>query len=103
MENKQEILKRYAEIKAEISALETLIDEMKPDIVQIVEAANPEDHEVVTDFGTFTVVQKRKYTYTPDVIKKEEEVKQLKKEQEAKGEAEYTILPYLMFKAGTIE
>lgn len=99
----EEVLKKYAETKLLISGLEDKLEELKPQVIAIVDKLNPEDHEVATDFGRFSNVQKRKYEYTEVVTSKTEELKQLKKEEEAKGIASYVIEPYLKFSNITVE
>lgn len=99
----EEVLRKYAETKLLISGLEDKLEELKPQVIAIVDRLNPEDHEVATDFGKFSNVQKRKYTYTEVVEAKTEELKLLKKEEEAKGIAPYVIEPYLKFSNVTIE
>lgn len=91
-------LEKYAEIKAIIAKYEAELEELKPAIIQVVEEMNPADKTVETDFGTFSMVSKRKYTYPAEIEAAETALKQSKKEAEAKGTAPYVENPYLLFK-----
>lgn len=97
MSDQIDMLRKYATIKQEIKRLETEEDEMKPLISDLVLELNPDDRTVATDFGVFTIVPKRKYSYSDDIIQAEEDVKTLKKEAEAKGTAAFVEQPYLKF------
>ena len=103
MDEKKDKLLKYAAIKQQIKSLEDKAEELKEEVVAIVLEMNPTDKTVETDVGTFVMVQKRKYNYSEDVITKEEELKQLKTEEEAKGIAEYTVSEYLKFNSASIE
>lgn len=104
MDEKKEKLLRFASLKRQIKTLEDQADELKEDVAQIVLEMNPTDKTVEVDnVGTFVMVQKRKYLYSKDVITKEEELKQLKTEEEAKGVAEYTVSEYLKFNSASVE
>ena len=103
MDEKKDKLLKYAAIKQQIKSLEDKAEELKEEVVAIVLEMNPTDKTVETDVGTLVMVQKRKYNYSEDVITKEEELKQLKTEEEAKGIAEYTVSEYLKFNSSSIE
>lgn len=103
MDEKKEKLKLYASLKAQISSLEDKLEQIKPEIVSIVEELNPIDKTIETDWGTFEMVQKRKYIYPQSIVDAETEIKAKKKELEATGEAEFEISPYLKFNSKTIE
>jgi len=97
MEEKVALLQVYSSLKANKDMLEDKIDELKPQIMAIIDEANPDEHEVQTEFGTFVNVQKRVYTYSDEVKKMEERVKEMKTEEEARGTAPYEIKPYMKF------
>jgi len=87
----------YANLKSQIKVLENKIDELKPFIVELVLKMNPQDKTVETELGTFTMVPKRKYTYSVIVDQKESELKEAKKVEEATGIAKYEESEYLKF------
>lgn len=102
MDTQKEKLKEYASLKAQIALLEDKIDLLKPEVEVIVTDINPVDGIVETDFGVFTMVSKRKYAYTDKVISAEEKLKELKKQEEATGEAHYEVSRYLKFSSTSI-
>lgn len=102
MEDIKTKLQEYANLKLQIANLEQKVEDMKPEIVAAVEQLNPEDHVVETDYGVFSMVAKRKYTYPEEIVAAEASVKELKKEAEAKGTATYVENPYLLFKPANI-
>lgn len=93
--NKQN-LEKYAELKNSIKVLEESIDELQPLIMAEMEAEKAD--EVDTDFGKFLVGKRRTYTYPAEIESEIEKIKELKKEAEAKGTANYVEKPYLIFK-----
>jgi hypothetical protein len=103
MDTQKDLLAEYASLKKQVSLLEDRLDEIKPAVEEAVIALNPTDMIVETDFGTFTMVGKRKYEYTQDVVEREESLKQVKKEEEATGRATYTETKYLKFSSSNIE
>lgn len=100
----KDILKQYAAYKQLVKEYEDEMEILKPQIMSMVAEANPTDFEIeVEGVGRFVNVQKRKYVYSAEITAMEDQVKQLKKEQEAKGTAEYTLQPYLKFESAKIE
>lgn len=100
MEEQKEILKKYAEIKDVVKRCEAQIEEMKPQIVDIISKLNPgeDEHPVeVEGIGKFSCVQKRKYSYSTETRVLEDKVKEVKKTEEQNGVATYIINPYLKF------
>lgn len=97
IDQKREKLHEYASLKLQISALEDQIDMIKPEVELIVLELNPADKAVEIDEGRFEMVPKRKYTYTDAVKIVEDNLKEMKKTQEANGHATYVEEPYLKF------
>ncbi len=91
-------LRAYADLKAQISVLENQLEILKPEVETIVVELAPEDKVVETEFGTFTMVPKRKYTYSEAVQLAEKALKDTKKNEEATGVATYEVNPYVLFK-----
>lgn len=103
VEEKKVILKQYASLKEQIKSLEDQLDILKPTVELIVIELNPVDKTVETDFGSFTMIPKRKYTYSDGVQLAEKSLKETKKNEEATGVATYTEAPYLLFKSSIVE
>jgi hypothetical protein len=98
--NDKEILFKYAEIKRLIGEYEEQLKELKPQVQEVILKINPDDDsKVETDFGTFSLVQKRKYTYSTETQVLEDKLKEVKETEEQTGKATYSINPYLLFKA----
>lgn len=97
MEDAQkEVLLRYEEAKLKIKELEAVVDELKPEVLALI----PEDSNVQTERGYFFKQKKAKWTYTEATQAKEAEVKQLKKDEEAKGDATAEYSSILVYKEG---
>jgi archaellum component FlaC len=102
MEENKIKLQEYAGLKAQVAVLEDKIEQLKPEVEQIVVDINPVDGVVETDYGVFSIVSKRKYNYSSAVVDLEKELKEKKKEQEATGEATYEETRYLKFNSANI-
>lgn len=89
-----ESLKEYANLKIEEKKIKDRIEELKPEVIKSMKMEQEE-----TDLGTFTITEKRTYTYSKEIQDKEELLKEQKKEEEQTGVAEYTVAPVLVFKA----
>lgn len=92
-----ELLKKYADLKVQIKALELEVDAIQPEIMAGIEAQGAD--EVQTDFGKFIIGKRRTYTYPAHLVTAEAAIKESKKEAEATGAATYVEKPYLLFKA----
>jgi archaellum component FlaC len=103
IEEQKAALKQYASLKEQIKQLENQVEMLKPEVELIVVELNPTDKTIETDFGSFTMVPKRKYTYSEGLQLLEKTVKDTKKEEEATGVATYTETPYLLYKSSIVE
>lgn len=100
----KELFLQYAGLKSRMSELEDQLEQLKPEIATAIEQMNPLDKIVEVDgVGTFSLTAKRKYVYPAGVVQLEDQLKQAKKEAEAKGTATYTITEYPLFKAEVTE
>lgn len=89
---------RFADIKAQIKALETEADVLNPVIVTFVEETNPVDGVVeVEGIGKFVMVKKAKYEFPEDVEVARNNLKEKEKESIAMGTAVNVGKPYLKF------
>lgn len=94
--NKDTLIK-YAELKQEIKILEAKLEEIQPEVLEmLVESGN--DEVELGGLGTFVLAKRRKYIYTPAVQSLEAELKDQKKLEEQTGDATYTENPYVLFK-----
>lgn len=93
----KEILNKYADIKLKIKELEAEADELNPLITA--ELVKEEEGSVVQldGKGSFSIYMKRKWIYSKPIKDAEEQLKKAKKEEEAKGFAEYEETPILKF------
>jgi len=87
----------YGKAKVQIKHLEDRLEELKPEIVGGIQVIAPDDGIVDTDFGIFTVSEKRTYQYSEEVEDLTKRLKALKRDQEATGEATYDTKPSLRF------
>lgn len=90
----KEAFSKYEETKLEISRLEEIIDGLKSTVLEAI----PEGTEVKGASGTFSVQKRKLWKYTEAVDAKAKELKELKSEEEAKGIAEATESPTLMYR-----
>jgi hypothetical protein len=93
MEN---IYKEYAEAKQAIKDLETKADLMKKAILHDLEERGVKCEK--KEFGSFSLVSKKSWKYTPAVEKLNEDLKMLQFEEQEKGIAKASESHYLMFK-----
>ncbi len=85
---------RYVWLKLEIKRLEAELKELQPAIIEEVKT------ERKTEFGTFKVNHRKKWTYPEHVNALDLQVKGLKKQAEANGSAQAELgEPYITFKA----
>lgn len=100
------IYAEYASLQAQIDALESKKSQLRPHIVEMMVAAG--EDKVETPLGTFSVVQKKTWTY-PDAVAETEiaakaeidriqdVVKALKAKAESTGDATFEETPGLRF------
>lgn len=93
MEN---IYRDYAEAKQAIKDLETKADFLKKAIMHDLEERGVKNEK--KDFGSFSLVSKKSWKYTPAVEKLNEDLKILQLEEQEKGIAKESVSHYLMFK-----
>lgn len=95
-------LTAYSELKLRIKELEAEADTLNPEVLDIMQMEGVEEVEV-GDLGKLTLCSKRKWSYTPEVKAKEEELKGIKKRQEQTGEASYVETHYPKFNSSKEE
>jgi hypothetical protein len=97
----KENLNRYAELKAQIKALEAEVDDLKPGILAEMKAS--EADKVDHDAGTFTVSRRKSWTFTPKVESIRESLKTAEADEKADGSATFEETEFLLFKEKTVE
>lgn len=94
----EELLKKAAEIKLQIKALEEEYKENELQIIQAIFELNPDDRKVdVGELGRFSVSMTKVWEYSDEVVDKTNELKKLKDEEQATGVATYKEIPGLRF------
>lgn len=95
-QEKKDILNKYAQYKSEIKMLEATADELKVQVLEIMQESGAE--EITLPTGKLTLASKRAWKYSPIVTEKETELKNLKKDEEMRGTADYTENFYCVYK-----
>ena len=93
------LFEEYEQLKIMIRDAEKRIEEIKPDIVDLV----PVDKEMLTEQGYFYIQMKDKWTYSPSLQEEEKNLKAKKKKEEADGTATSTQSKVLYYKTGKPE
>lgn len=88
---------RYAEIKKQIKELESELEELQPLVFSDMEEIGP-DAKVETELGAFSFMKRKAWKYSETVVEKEKALKDLKKNEEADGTAEFEEKLILLFK-----
>jgi hypothetical protein len=94
MTNIAEAFKEYEVLKLESKKIEDRIKELQPTILSAV----PEDAEVKGEYGVFTVQKRAKWKHTDTVDNLEQELKVLKADEIARGDATATYTPTLYWR-----
>lgn len=87
----------YANIKNQIKELTLKSKEIEKEVFQKMKEI--EADKVNSDFGTFSIVKRSKYTYPEYVTELENKYKIKKKESEKNGDAKVELQESLMFRA----
>lgn len=83
----------YATLKEAEKEIQAKLDELKPKIIELM----GENEEINTDFGSFVIGKRRRWTYPENINQLGERYKEAKIEAERTGEAQYEENPYLIF------
>ena len=95
----KETLKRYADLKVQEKSIKAEMEELNPLIKEHLSAEGVD--KLPTTLGTFSLVPKAVWKYSPAVEKLEKEVDKLKEKEKADGTAQSDARYDLMFKAIT--
>lgn len=89
-------LKRIEQLKIEIRERETEIEMLMPEVVPEI----PEDAEIATERGTFTLGSRSKWEYSTLLTNLEKDVKARQKDEQQRGIAKETKgKPYLIYRS----
>ncbi len=88
-------LELYASYKTAVAEYEAKMNELKPEIIEMMEKEEAE--KVNTDFGTFTLMQNRKWAFSEEVESVRIELKEKETKEKADGTATYEETPVLKF------
>lgn len=81
--------KEYAKIKAQIAELTGKAKQMEIDLIK--ELSDVEGNKLMTEYATFSLIGKKKYKYTDELVAKEnlvkDQIKLMKKKEEVSGQA----------------
>jgi hypothetical protein len=102
----KEILTKYADLKIEADKIDAELEFLKEEAISRVSqfiADNQGTLPRIEGKGRFSVQLRKTWTFPEYVLKREEELKTLKEEAQATGEAVYTEKPSLVFKQDQYE
>ncbi len=94
------LYEEYAQVDAEIKALETKKEQLRPHITKMMTDEGLEKVEFA--LGKFSVSPKKTWTYTEKVTELSEELKAQKAKEESTGEATFEESPILRFTAAKL-
>ena len=94
------IFVKYAELDANIKALEEERVALKPQVIEEIKKSGAE--KVESDFGNFTIASKTTFAYSSKVVEAETKLKTLKKKEEADGTAKAKVTEFLYFRSPSL-
>lgn len=100
-QKQEELLKIYADKKAAIKQAEAELEEMETKVLAFLEKQKIDTWK--EPFGTFSVVYRKKWSYSPALVEKEKEyktiIKQKQSDEQQSGEASYEESKGLSYRA----
>jgi len=96
-QQQKDTLTEYARIKIEASILDAKVEEMKGQVLAIMEESGAEEIELA-DYGKLSLGSRRKWEYSQPIKDREDALKEDKKNEERTGDATYTENKYVLFK-----
>jgi len=91
-----ELLQKYAELRAQMSALQDQESLLKMRILQDLEKRGVKTEKTI--FGSFTVGEKKNYTYSKKIQSMEENLKLAQFKEREQGKVKIKITKYLTYK-----
>lgn len=101
MEDQKENLKLYAELKIQEKEIKARLEELNPLVKDFISAQGVD--KLPTNLGTFSLVPKAVWKFSPAVKRLEDEVDKLKEKEKADGTATSDARYDLIFKAAKAE
>lgn len=95
--NQKKTLEEYAQLKAERSALDDQLDELKPQVEEIMKENDGQPIEA--EYGKFTLVERTKWNFPPHVQTLEDQLFDVKEHCKATGDVEEETFSYVKFSA----
>jgi len=93
----QELLKEYAKVCTTLKDLETRKKELQPLMYEHLNSLDLD--KIQSPFGTFSLGERKSYTYTDEVAMAKEEIKAIQTEEENNGKAQIKITPFVRYQA----
>ena len=93
----KEIVNEYADLKMKIKEMEARINELNPLILEDLVKEGENAVLPIAGKGSFCFYLKRTWKFKKNILDAEEQIKKMKKEAQAKGEADYDETPILKF------
>ncbi len=93
----EEVLKAYAQTQYKIGQLKIELDELGKQIVAGLKELDAKNMKV-PKLGTFTLVARKNWAYSPAVVEIESKLKTAKKDEQESGVASFEETEYLKFK-----
>lgn len=90
------LYQQYSMMKAAAKVLDERVDEINQLIVEEMERLGVERQTF--EYGVFSLTSRKKWKYSPDILSKEREVKELKKREEDEGKATFEETKSLLFR-----
>lgn len=94
-QDQKDVLNKYAEIKKDIKELEEQAKTLNLLVLEALQENSLE--EVELDTGKITLASRRTWKYPSFIKEKIKEIKDIKKEAEQTGSADYTEKHYIVF------
>ena len=92
----KELLIEYGNLKIEEKKIAARISELNGQVLENILQSGAD--KVETDIGAFSIITRKKWTYSDRYENKKEELNLMKTEEEADGTAEFEETSSLMFK-----
>lgn len=97
MSLERDLLDHYANLKTQEKALKKEIEDLQESVKNVIESKKAD--KIETDLGSFSLIRKKKWQYSPRVTEHANQLKLFKEEEEQSGVATFDEETTLVFKA----